>query len=43
MDGHTFVSWNLPNLVTVILMGAVGYMLFMGAKKFAASRADMGA
>lgn len=39
MDGHTFISWNIPNLITVVLMGAVGYVLIQGAKKFAASRA----
>lgn len=32
MDGHTFISWNLPNLVTVILMGAVGLILYKGIK-----------
>lgn len=39
MDGHTFISWNIPNLVTVILMGTVGYFLVQSAKKFAAARA----
>lgn len=24
MDGHTFISWNIPNFITVILMAALG-------------------
>ena len=39
MDGHTFISWNIPNLVTVWLMGAILVALVIGAKKFAAARA----
>jgi hypothetical protein len=27
MEGHTFISWNIPNFVTVVLMGAVGIVL----------------
>lgn len=27
MDGHTFISWNIPNLLTVVLMGALGILL----------------
>jgi len=27
MDGHTFISWNIPNFVTVILMAALGVVL----------------
>lgn len=27
MEGHTFLSWNIPNFVTVVLMGAVGLFI----------------
>jgi len=40
MEGHTFLSWNIPNLITVGLMGVVLAAIIMGAKKFAASRAQ---
>jgi hypothetical protein len=33
MDGHTFLSWNIPNLITVVLMGAVGFFVVGAAIK----------
>ena len=27
MDGHTFISWNIPNFITVLLMAALGVIL----------------
>jgi len=33
MDGHTFLSWNLPNLLSVWLMLAIGAALLMGVKR----------
>ena len=33
MDGHTFVSWNLPNMVTVWLMAAVLGAIVYGVKR----------
>lgn len=27
MDGHTFISWNIPNFVTVSLMAVVLFAL----------------
>lgn len=38
MDGHTFISWNIPNLITVILMGTVGYFVIKGAQKVIAAK-----
>lgn len=38
MDGHTFISWNIPNLITVVLMGAVGYFIVQGGKKLVAAK-----
>lgn len=31
MEGHTFLSWNIPNLITVGLMGAVFAVVILGA------------
>jgi len=33
MDGHTFLSWNLPNLLSVWIILALGATLVMGLKK----------
>jgi hypothetical protein len=38
MDGHTFLSWNIPNFLTVVLMGALGFALLKASKSWAASR-----
>lgn len=27
MDGHTFISWNLPNFITVVLMAVLGVVV----------------
>lgn len=32
MEGHTFLSWNLPNFVSVALMAAVLYAILHGVK-----------
>lgn len=29
MDGHTFISWNIPNTVTIWLMLGLGAAAFM--------------
>lgn len=34
MDGHTFLSWNIPNFVTVALMAAVLFVLIKIAGKY---------
>lgn len=28
MDEKVFLSWNLPNWITVVLMVAIGYLIF---------------
>jgi len=33
MDGHTFLSWNLPNLLSVWIILALGAALVMGLKQ----------
>lgn len=30
MEGHTFLSWNIPNLITVGLMGTVFAVIIFG-------------
>lgn len=37
MEGHTFISWNLENWGTVLLMAAGGYGLFLVITKLAQS------
>lgn len=34
----TLLSFNLPNFVTVVLMVALGYLLFAGASQFVRGR-----
>jgi hypothetical protein len=31
MDGHTFISWNIPNFVTIVLMAALGVVVLKTA------------
>lgn len=38
MDGHTFISWNIPNFVTVILMAVLGVVVLRAATSFWQSR-----
>jgi hypothetical protein len=40
MEGHTFLSWNIPNLITVGLMGVVLAAIIMVAKRYTASAAQ---
>lgn len=28
MDGHTFISWNIPNFITVLLIALAGAVAF---------------
>ena len=38
MDGHTFISWNIPNLVSVTLMVVLGVVLLKTGASFWQSR-----
>ena len=38
MDGHTILSWNIPNLITVWIMGAILVALAIGAKRLQAAK-----
>ena len=31
---HSFLSWNVENMITVVLMGALGYGLIVLAAQF---------
>jgi hypothetical protein len=43
MDGHTFLSWNIPNLITVGLMAAVLVLLLkFGSSVYAKQKAKQG-
>jgi hypothetical protein len=34
MDGHTFISWNIPNFITVVLMGVLGVVIVKTGMSF---------
>jgi hypothetical protein len=34
MDGHSFLSWNIPNTLTVWLMAAVGAVIVYGVMQW---------
>lgn len=38
MDGHTFVSWNIPNFITIVLMAALGVVVLRAGASFWQSR-----
>jgi hypothetical protein len=38
MDGHTFLSWNIPNLITVGLMAALLVFLMKAGTSFYAKQ-----
>jgi len=43
MDGHTFISWNIPNFVTVVLMAALGVVVLrFGASLWDKRKASAG-
>ena len=38
MEGHTFLSWNVPNLITVWTMALVLGVLLYGIKRLHAAK-----
>lgn len=39
MEGHTFISWNIPNTITIGLMGLVFAVVVMAGMRFMRNRA----
>ena len=43
MDGHTFISWNIPNFVSIALMAIVLMILLKLAGKYVPAQLQMAA
>lgn len=42
MDGHTFISWNIPNFITIALMAIVLMILLKLSGKYLPASMQMG-